>query len=348
VRAGKLLKISLDAAFAVIFRNQIDIPHGSTQDEVHRAICAGDVPCRVDDLCTDIVVVDHKPAVDDALAKRFASFLQSERNGTPPQEMARYSPAAAALNDGIVAYYSATQLSGGTRSVARLTFNEFLASLRHADTVICAPDYEFSDDDIEHILGEDGRPSITAAESVDLDLADCAPAQLASIERYVHFHRKFIFYQFALDARSRMHDGDYVSALLFAIIALEAAHAIVLRMCLESKLATVIADRNQRAKHASERAENLLVRAGFSAMVELTSTVLLDDRDRPKVDDVIACQRAITIRNEIMHALTKKHGYKLRNRKNDDLTRAYTDALKVYYHFCGIIKRAEASTSGSP
>ena len=140
--------------------------------------------------------------------------------------------------------------------------------------------------------------------------SDEVPAdQLARIHRYAQLHQRFLFYQFALDAKSKMVEQDFVSAILFAVVALEGVHSALLQMRLDRRMAASITDSDIRAKQAEATANRLLKDVGFSESIEMTSLLFLDAEDRPPEDQMRKCKLGITIRNEIMHALAKKGQY---------------------------------------
>src|SRR5262249_39149619 len=121
-----------------------------------------------------------------------------------------------------------------------------------------------------------------------------------------------------------------IGGLLYAVVALEGVHAVLLQLCLRKKAATLFDDEGKRYKYVEEKSNKLLMDVGFSAMIELTSLVLLEVADRPAVEDIKGAQHGITIRNEIMHALAKKGQYQIRKRNNNDITKAYSAVMKMY------------------
>jgi hypothetical protein len=257
-----------------------------------------------------------------------------------PDARPRHFAAHSALNDAIVAYHSATQVLFGGHAVERIFQHEWFDRLRYVHMVLCPPDYELSASDIVEIFDTRGeREFIQTGGQFSGELTDLDEATLAKVPEFVQRHRRFLFYQFALDAKARMVESDYVSAILFAVVALEGVHAALLQICLDRNLKNAIPDQDERAKIVEEKANKLLLDVGLSEMVEITSLVFLSDSDRPNFDDIRACKVGIKIRNEIMHALAKKGQYKLRNRTNGQIADAYGDVFKVYQHFAGIIER---------
>lgn len=136
-----------------------------------------------------------------------------------------------------------------------------------------------------------------------------------------------------------MVHSEYLNSIIFAAVALEGAHAVLLQMCLERIMGESSADSDERSRLIEQKANKLLLEVGFAEMVEITSTILLEEADRPAAETVEACKLGITIRNEIMHALSKKGQYKLRNRTNDQISKACSDMINLYKHFTVIIER---------
>lgn len=60
--------------------------------------------------------------------------------------------------------------------------------------------------------------------------------------------------------------------------------------------------------------------------------------ERPPLEELDACAKGITIRNEIMHALVKNGEYGFRKRKNNEICNAYSAVLKVYYRYVAAIE----------
>jgi hypothetical protein len=147
-----------------------------------------------------------------------------------------------------------------------------------------------------------------------------------------------------------MVQRDFMAGLLYAVIALEGAHAVVLQLCLRKRAAAVYPDENQCHKFVVEKANKLLVDVGFSAMLELTSLLFLDDADRLNPNDIKACQQGITIRNEIMHALAKRGQYKFRNRRTDEINKAYSAVMQTYNQFVELIEKytTQVGSTGQP
>jgi hypothetical protein len=300
----------------------------------------GTKPRPREQLLTDVLIVDAKPEVTDEEATALAAWLKNEADGAMPNYRKRYFAAHEALNDAIVAYHTATNHLVNGYAVERLTDTEFFSVLRFEYTVLCPDNYELTDPDLEQLLDTRGeREFISVGGQFGLDLADASEEELARLDRSLQLHRDYIFFQFALDAKSHMVQRDFMAGLLYAVIALEGAHAVLLQHCLRKRAAETIADANQCGKYVEEKANKLLMDVGFSAMLEMTSLLFLDNRDRMNPEDIKACQYGITIRNEIMHALAKRGQYRFRNRRIDEINTAYAAVMKIYHQFVHLIEK---------
>jgi hypothetical protein len=340
VRTGMLFSLPVDSSFEVVFRNILDIPQTVTSDDVLKLIWVGTKLRPTEEFFTEVMIIDRNPPVDEATAKRFAECLQQADGEGMPSYNKRLFRAVEALNDAIVAYHSATQSLFGGYVVERLTYREFIERVRYVHTILSPPNYVFTDQDIHEIFNaRPDRDFVQIGGQMATELADYSPEKISSIQEYLKSHRRFLFYQFALDAKSKMVEMDYFSAIIFAAVALEGAHAALLQMCLDRIMGGTASNPDERAKQIELKANKLLIDVGFAEMVEITSMMFLEEADRPNPGDVEACKLGITIRNEIMHALAKKGQYKLRNRTNDQISNAYSNMLKLYQHFVRIIER---------
>lgn len=343
VRVGTVRRLRMDPTLEVVFRNKFPIPKPIGDDGWHKLLWDGTKPRPRKELFTDVLILDSKPEASDEEAVALAAWLKDEAKGGMPDYNKRYFAAHEALNDAIVAYHIATNHLINGYAVERLTDTEFFSALRFEHTVLCPAEYELTDADLEQLLEARGeREFISTGGQFGLDLADASEDQLAKLDKSLQLHRDYIFYQFALDAKSHMVQRDFMAGLLYAVIALEGAHAVVLQLCLRKRAAEVILDEGQCDKFVEEKANKLLMDVGFSAMLEMTSLLLLDKEDRLSPDDIKACQHGITIRNEIMHALAKRGQYRFRNRKINEINTAYSAVMKTYSQFVEIIEKHAA------
>lgn len=340
VRVGTLRRLRMDPTLEVVFRNKFPIPKPLSDDDWHKLMWEGTRSRPREELFTDVLILDSKPEATDEQAAALFAWLRSDDKEGMPDYKKRYFAAHEALNDAIVAYHTATSHLVNGYAVERLTDTEFFSALRYEHTLFCPSDYGLTEADLEQLLEARGEKEfITKGGQFGLDLADASEDQLAKLDRSLQLHRDYIFFQFALDAKSHMVQRDFMAGLLYAVIALEGAHAVVLQLCLRKRAASVYPDENQCDKFVEEKANKLLMDVGFSAMLEMTSLLFLDDADRLNPDDIKACQQGITIRNEIMHALARRGQYKFRNRRNDEIIKAYSAVIKTYNQFVILIEK---------
>ncbi len=340
VRVGTLRRLRMDPSLEVVFRNKVPIPKPLVENDWHMLLWDGTKARPREELFTDVLIVDSKPEATDEQAAAIVALLKEENKSGMPDYKKRYFVAHEALNDAIVAYHTATNHLVNGYAVERLTDTEFFSALRYEHTLLCPGDYQLTDTDLDQLLeARSEREFISKGGQFGLDLADATEDQLAKLDRSLQLHRDYIFFQFALDAKSHMVQRDFMAGLLYAVIALEGAHAVVLQLCLRKKAAAVYPDENQCDKFVEEKANKLLMDVGFSSMLEMTSLLFLDDADRLNPDDIKACQQGITIRNEIMHALAKRGQYRFRNRRNDEINKAYSAVMKTYSQFVQLIEK---------
>jgi hypothetical protein len=339
VRVGTVRRLRMDPTLEVVFRNKFPIPQPLGDDGWDKLLWDGTRRRPREELFTHVLILDSKPEASDEEAAALATWQQDETKDGMPGYKKRYFAAHEALNDAIVAYHTATNHLINGYAIERLTDTDFFSALRFVHTVLCPAEYELTDCDLEQLLEARGEHEIITGGQFVLDLADASEDQLANLEKSLQLHRDYIFYQFALDAKSHMVQRDFMAALLYAVVALEGAHAVVLQLCLRRRAAEVIIDEGQCDKFVEEKANKLLMDVGFSAMLEMTSLLLLDKEDRLSANDIKACQQGITIRNEIMHALSRRGQYRLRNRRIDEINTAYSAVMKMYGQLVQIIEK---------
>ena len=348
LRTGILFSVHVGNSFDVIFRNRLDIPCGTSPEEILSLLWEGKKFRPREQFFTEVLVIDKNVAVSKYFREQFIASMESAGDQKMPDSRERYFEAITALNDAIVGYHHATNnLFGGT-VVERLTTPTFFERLRFFHTIICPSGYELSQAEFVEILDARGERQFTQVEGQfsTSQLDDASTEQLALIQQYAKLHQQFLFYQFALDAKSKMVEQDFVTAILFAVIALEGVHSALLQIRLDRRLAASITDATARAKQVETTANRLLQDIGLSESLEMTSLLFLDAEDRPSEDEMRNCKLGVTIRNEIMHALAKKGQYKLRNRTNKQITEAFSNVLKVFNLFVEIVERdTEADTT---
>ena len=340
IRTGKFFVLNISDSFDVIFRNHLDIPLGTSSETVHNLMWEGKRLRPPEQFYTEVLILDKKPPVPPELRDALRSFVNSPGGEDMPKVEARHFKALSSLNDAIVGYHHATNSLFGGSPIERLGPHAFFWRLRYLHTIVCPVDYQLSQNEFLEILDEHREPDMQVFGQFMADGLDDVPdTQLEEMQRYTARHRTFIFYQFALDAKSRMVAQDYVSAVLFAVIALEGVHSVLLQMRLNRYLDDSITDKDARARRAESMTKRLLKDVGFSETLEMTSLLFLDPADRLSENAIQECKFGITIRNEIMHALVKKGQYRLRNRTHKQISDAYSSVLRVFKHFATLVER---------
>jgi hypothetical protein len=174
-------------------------------------------------------------------------------------------------------------------------------------------------------------------QQVHGDFGDLPLTLLEGIKRSLDLKHEYIFYEFALDAKTRMANKDYVAALLYSVIALEGAHAAMLRLGLQSRFMHIL-DEEERNKVVESRVADLLRTEGLFVLNQLTPFLFMEENERPSANEINACATGITMRNAIMHSIRKKGRYRLRQWSNREITDAYSDVLAVYNKYVRAIE----------
>lgn len=341
LRIGSFLSIRVGDAFDVIFRNCLDIPYGTPSGEMEKLMWEGKKFRPREQFFTEVLIIDKNVPVPKDFRDQYLAFIENNSVQKMPNSKERYFEALTALNDVIVGYHHATNSLFGGAVVEQVSSRIFFERLRYLHTIITPSGYELSQTELTEILDTRRGKQFKQIEgqfSVD-QLDDVPPEQLELIQQYAELHQQFLFYQFALDAKSKMAGNDYVTAILFAVIALEGVTSVLLKMKIDSRLASSMPDAIARAKQVEVIAEQLLKDMGLSKSLDMTSLLFLEVEDRPSENEMKKCKLGITIRNEIMHTLVKKGQYKLRNRTNEQISEAYSNVLKVFNLLVKIVER---------
>ncbi len=181
----------------------------------------------------------------------------------------------------------------------------------------------FSDEELTS-LADHPRPGVSYPLGAMDDLSHESLAQIA--ENYV-LCRDDIFHRFVFESRAAQIEGDAIRALLTACIALEAAHSSLLRS------RTALRNPSIDATKRETLIEQVLIKAGISATIELTCAFVLDDKERPPTEVLKAATDALTVRNAIMHA-GRKHGrYKVPQYSSFKLDAHARNVLKLVEYF---------------
>ena len=340
VRVGQFLRINVSDSFDVVFRNKLDIPEGTPNDDLTQLLWEGKKIRPREHFFTEVAVLDLSPKIPPDFREQLLKLVDDEPDQKLPETGSKYFDALTALNDAIVGYHHATNCLFGGTVVQRFTDQMFFDRLRYRHTLIHPDNHQLTTDEINEIFDARGKRSFTQLSGqFSLELADIPEDQRNQIESFTQLHQRFLFYEFALGAKSKMVERDFVTAMLFAVIALEGVHSTLMQMRLNAKLAESIADPNERAKKAEDTTNRLLRDVGFTESLDLTCNLFLTADERLEENQLHDCKLGISIRNEIMHALVKRGQYRLKNRTNKQISEAYSNIMTVFRHFAQIVER---------
>jgi hypothetical protein len=334
---GRLRRYVYDDQFDVWIRNKIDLPPGTTFQQAMPHMRTGEGRLEPNVLFSEALIVNRKVKVKPDSLESVRKITKNDE--LPPIECDKmYFLALKALNDFLVAFHTATkELFGGT-PISRLSNMEFFNNVRFEITLICPDGKEVDAALAEELLNSQVEREFLRGQQYNGEWGDVPEERLALIQKALELQERFIFYEFAFEAKCRMVEQDYVGALLYAVVAFEGAHAAYLKLGLDRKF-SFITDERKREKVIDEHAERLLKEAGISAIYRLTPVLFMDVDERPSEEELEKCGKGITMRNEIMHSLAKKGQYKLRNRTAIQLTEAYSAVLRVYDRFVVAIEK---------
>ncbi len=346
---GSVHRIDAGDDFEVLIHNLIPVPSGTDFDiqfKIDQKVREALPHLKMgDSMMSDVLIIDNKPGFDDEVAK---SLMREHSEGgsysTTQPSPHRHRLALSKLNDVIVAYHFATRELFGGRPVQRLGEHDLYQRTTWEHLILCPSEKVITDDEVRDLIK--GRPAVREISNKPPGISfnfDDLTLGTASLTKSLRLHRRYPFYQFVLDAKTKLMEEELSTALLFSVAAMEGVHAVVLRRSLRSRLGQHPVSKDADS-FVAERAEALLISAGFSEMIEMTSTILLPEQDRPPYGNVRACKLGLTIRNEIMHALSKGTGYKFRNRTDDQIRESCNAVLKLYDHFISLLERDEPAS----
>jgi hypothetical protein len=148
---------------------------------------------------------------------------------------------------------------------------------------------------------EDSIADATPASPIPLtsggNMHNISAENMAKLHHKLNHETQYAYYSMALKAQDYKQQTDYINALLYYVIAFENAHAELVEHVSETKAG---------CKEARKWAQNLLQRAGISAMTRLTPYLIMEPENRPSNDTIEDVIRAIEIRNELAHAKRDK------------------------------------------
>lgn len=328
LRVGEFYRTrcDVDGPTEICFRNALPIPAGTETHEVLRKIGRS-----YDTLWTDALIISEQPRVED-------SELEALRNwdkGQPTNLTRNVFEAISALNQWLVAYSSATKQLLGGRPLRALTDEDFFALLSWGIVILCEPKCVFDNKDLLGFFDTKSERRLTSLGQLTGQLSDLPEMQLSGIGEQLRRQKAFIFYEFAFQAKSRMGARDFVGALLMSVVALEAAHAAFVSQSLTECMKAF-----RDEEEINGLVNDLLREQGLFTLYKITPFVFMKEDERPPVDLLEACADGIHIRNDIMHAATDRKGrYKLRRRKNVDISKAFSSVLKVYEYYVNALER---------
>jgi len=330
LRVGGLHRLRVDGerTYEICLWNKVDVPKGTST----QSVIAGRSRARDwSGLWTEAMVLLERPSLpDEALAavRSSESFDSIAPLGFDLDTFA----VLAAVNQAIVGYHSGTGVAVGGCVLRPLSLSTYLDSVRWQITVLCPPDYVLSDEDVIGMFRARPARELVTTGHLTGDLDDLSPQALAQIPRAIRLQADHIFYEFALLAKAAAFDSDYRAALLMAVIALEGAHARLVREELRSHIPA-------RKDDTRQLAERLLREQGVWTLLQLTPHLFMRPEERPPEGDLDLCVKAIEVRNAVMHALTDARGRpKARKFSNQDLSALSAAVLRVYQCFVSALE----------
>ena len=340
VRVGQFLRVNVSDCFDVVFRNKLDIPEGTSNDDLTQLLWDDKKSRPREQFFTEVAVLDLRPKIPTDFREQLINLSEGKPDRKMPETGSKYFDALTALNDAIVGYHHATNCLFGGTVVERFTDKMFFDRLRFRHTLIFPDAYELTTTDIHEVFDARGERTFTQLEGqFSLELADVPEDERNRIETFAQLHQRFLFYQYALDAKSKMVERDFVTAILFAVIALEGVHSALMQMRLNGSLKDSIGDPNEREEKAEVLTNRLLRDVGFTESLDLTNSLFLAGDERLDEIQLRDCKLGISIRNEVMHALAKRGQYRLKNRTNKQISEAYSSVMTVFRHFAAIVER---------
>ena len=145
-----------------------------------------------------------------------------------------------------------------------------------------------------------------------------------AVSRNLRLQQRFVHYELAFQAAQKIHEGDQLNALLLGVAALEGAHAALVHHELAKRLPTEDDGLSKR----------YLAQLNMELCLSLTPYLFMANHERPSKEEILGAKRALTFRNDIMHARRNKPGksgeYKMRITTEADVHKAYVSLRKVY------------------
>jgi hypothetical protein len=248
------------------------------------------------------------------------------------------SRAMVLLNNFIIAYSTVCQstlsLFGQVKTLTSMEFSEAVESELQYH---CPKGYTLTDSDVEKLIN--WKPPFTAQISgFPLFRFKDLPTQVVNrIPVAFTRHCNYIFYEFAFHAKVRIESEDHIGALLMACIALEGVHSMFLKQVRKDNAPTHKRKREKDLKKQKKASRE----SRFYERLRKTSSVYLDVKERPPDKLLERCEKAIRIRDEIMHAKYNNGTYMLRRHKTSELLDAYKAMTETYEYFKKALERRQ-------
>jgi len=309
----------------LILKNTIAIERGTTIiDLVCKRKCSSDELAR--DICTDVLVLPEQPEVSIEALDHLRQGDASKLNFIPGSLQAVHF-----LNEFTVAYLSCGFDLFGTQCPRLLSPQEYFDSQRQYIAIVRPRDKQLSDAEADGLLGLSGAPGSSTSSHGELgDLPDRAMDVL--LPEAFRSQREHVFYEFAVRSRAAREQNELQVALLLGCVALEAVHGALLQAVLEDPLASLGKDRE-------ELITNLLREQGFHTLFRLTPMLFLRSEEQPPLQLLERCKKAIEMRNDIMHAKSRRGRYKMRQHLVSELRDAQSAVLKMFSLFESALRR---------
>lgn len=334
IRIGTLRHFAVETnqQFDVWLHNRVDLPTGTGTEAI---VIGGKAKCY-EEAFTDVFVSPRKPVIPDDISGWLKNWASQEFRIGPRGVMQNVQPCIDALNEFLIGYFAVVGRVEAGHPLRRLSYLDFSAAC--VEIVLIQPAGFVPLDG--HLLELFARLPERKSQSTGFVGAfdDIPSSQIALIPRGIQRHKTFIFYEQAFEAYSRLFRLDSTSALIYMVVAFEAAHAAFLNLALQDKL-------QHLTEHQIEGVVSTLLREhGISAIYQITPYLFMDEHEMPSQGDLEACQEGITLRNDMMHSIRKKGQYNLRKKSNRTIT-AFMAVESVYKKYVFAIERRLESRS---
>jgi len=275
---------------------------------------------------TKLIILIENPRIEDN------EILEVRNSKHPVAALFKNSlKAMEAFNHFLIAYSVATKRMTGLRPIRAFKKDDFFDS---QTMILCEPEFNFTNDYFVRVsesqrfllsrglnvggFSHDGVFQVTQEE------LDKIPIVLSRLDEDVH-------YELAFDAKSKMLDGDDKGALISAVTAFESVHSAFVQYELEGKL---ISFEDRKVDLIKKYIKSMGIYNGNY----LTPVLFMDEAERPSMDIIENCAKAITLRNVFVHALKDSSG-NIRTLINAELDSAYNAVLEVYELYVAALEK---------